>query len=89
LENWRIGEEMAVSVGEQSDFDREYRPEPDLTDVLIVSIVLAEALGASSQKIDTEEARSFRNIGLTSEVCMTTLKHAKYRLASLHESLGC
>jgi HD-like signal output (HDOD) protein len=89
LENWRVGEAMAVSVGEQSDFDREHRREPDLTDVLIVSIVLAEALEASSQKIEMEEVRSFRNIGFTSEDCITTLKHAEYQLGSLHESLGC
>jgi HD-like signal output (HDOD) protein len=89
LENWRVGEAMAVSVGEQSDFGREHRGEPDLTDVLIVSIVLAEALEASSPKIDLEEIRSFRNIGFSSEDCRTTLMHAEYQLGSLHESLGC
>jgi HD-like signal output (HDOD) protein len=89
LENWRVGEEMAVSVGEQSDFDREHRREPDLTDVLIVSIVLAGALEASPQKIEMEEVSSFRNIGFTTEDCMKTLKHAEYQLGSLHESLGC
>ena len=89
LENWRVSEAMAVSVGEQSDFDREHRREPDLTDILIVSIVLAEALEASTQKIEMEEVRSFRNIGFTSDDCMATLKHAEYQLGSLHESLGC
>lgn len=89
LENWRVGEALAVSVGDQSDFDREHRRGPDLTDVLIVSIVLAEFLEASPQTIQTQEVRSFRNIGLTSEDCVTTLKHAKYRLESLHESLRC
>jgi HD-like signal output (HDOD) protein len=89
LENWRVGEAMAVSVGEQSDFDREHRGEPDLTDVLIVSIILAEALEASSQKIDMGAVRSFHKIGFTSEDCVTTLRHAEYQLGSLHESLGC
>jgi hypothetical protein len=46
-------------------------------------------LEASTQKIDMEAARSFRNIGFTAEDCMTTLKHAEYHLGSLHESLGC
>lgn len=89
LENWRVGEAMAESVGEQCDFDRKHHGEPDLTDVLIVSIVLAEALEASAKKIDIEAVRSFRNIGFTAEDCTTTLKHAEYQLGSLHESLGC
>jgi HD-like signal output (HDOD) protein len=91
LENWRIGEAVAESVGEQFDYTRKLRHEPDLTDVLIVSIVLAESLeGATrSQSVETSEVSSFRNIGLTPEDCVATLKRAKYQLGSLHEALAC
>jgi HD-like signal output (HDOD) protein len=90
LENWRVGEVMAESVGEQSNYDREHRGEPDLTDVLIVSIVLAEALERPpAEPINMEAVRSFRNIGLTLEDCATLLRHAEYQLSSLHQALGC
>jgi predicted ATPase len=90
LENWRVGEAMAESVGQQSDYDRILRREADLTDVLIVSITLADALGQTPARvIEIGEVSSFRNIGLTQEDCSTILKHAEYQLGSLHDVLGC
>ena len=90
LENWRVSETMAQSVGEQCDYDRKAHREPDLTDVLIVSIVLAEALEAIPTKdVEMGDIGSFKNIGLTLEDCAETLKHAEYQLGSLHDALGC
>jgi HD-like signal output (HDOD) protein len=90
LENWRVGEAMAESVGQQADHDRMPRREADLTDVLIVSIALGDALEQTpAQAIDMEGVSSFRNIGLTEEECITILKHAEYQLGSLHDALGC
>jgi HD-like signal output (HDOD) protein len=90
LENWRVGEAMAMSVGDQLDYTRKSHREPDLTDILIVSIVLAEALEQSPGKaVEMGEVSSFQHIGFTQEDCMTTLKHAEYQLGSLHDVLGC
>jgi HD-like signal output (HDOD) protein len=90
LENWRVGEAMAMSVGDQLDYTRKSHREPDLTDILIVSIVLAEALGQTpGEAVEMGEVSSFQHIGFTQEDCMTTLKHAEYQLGSLHDALGC
>ena len=90
LENWRVGEAMANSVGEQLDYDRKSHREPDLTDILIVSIVLAEALEQTPMKaIEMGQVSSFQRMGFTQEDCMATLKHAQHQLGSLHDSLGC
>ena len=90
LENWRLGEAMSTSVGDQFDYNRKSNREPDLTDVLIVSVVLAEALDQTPLKpVEMGEISSFQHIGFTQEDCMTTLKHAQYQLGSLHEALGC
>jgi HD-like signal output (HDOD) protein len=90
LENWRVGEAMAESVGDQLDYSRKSRREADLTDILIVSIVLAEALEQAHLKaVEMGEISSFQRLGFTPEDCMTTLKHAQYQLGSLHEALGC
>jgi HD-like signal output (HDOD) protein len=90
LENWRVGEAMAESVGDQLDYTRKSHREPDLTDILIVSIVLAESLAQTPvSAVEMGEIGSFQRIGFTQEDCMTTLKHAEYQLGSLHDALGC
>lgn len=90
LENWRVSEAMAESVGEQSNYERAPNREANLTDVLIVSIALAESLEQAPFELSRmADIVSFRNIGLTQEDCKTTLRHAEYQLASLHDALGC
>ncbi len=90
LENWRVGEAMADSVGDQTNYDRGNRREADLTDVLIVSIALADSLGNTPLRLaEVEEIMSFRIIGLSQEDCDTTLKHAEHQLGSLQDALGC
>jgi HD-like signal output (HDOD) protein len=90
LENWRVGEAMAESVGDQFDYARKSPREPDLTDILIVSIVLAEALEQTDLKaVEMAGITSFQAVGFTPEDCVTTVKHARYQLGSLHEALGC
>jgi HD-like signal output (HDOD) protein len=90
LENWRVSEAMAESVGEQLNYDRGRGREPDLTDVLIVGVILAEAMTLERAGLsEVGELSSFRNIGLTEKECETVLKHAEYQLDSLQEALGC
>ena len=89
LENWRASEAMAEAVGEQSNHDRARNHEPDLTDVLVVSIVLADFLGQETpEPTSWGGVTSFRNIGLTQEECGIALRNAQYQLTSLQEVLG-
>ena len=90
LENWRISETMAESVAEQFDYVRKTHREPDLTDILVVSIVLAEALEQTApHAVEMEGISSFLSLDFTPDDCITTLKHAEYQLGSLHDALGC
>jgi HD-like signal output (HDOD) protein len=90
LENWRVGGAIAESVGDQLDYDRKSHREPDLTDILIVSVVLAEALEHTpATAVEMEGISSFHCLGFTQEDCAATLKHAEYQLGSLHDALGC
>jgi HD-like signal output (HDOD) protein len=90
LENWHVGEATAQSVGEQCDYARPLCGEPDLTDVLIVGIALAEYMEQEApQMIEMGEISSFGNIGLSQEDCIATLKIAKHQLSFLHDALGC
>ena len=90
LENWEVGEVFAEAVGDQDDYERESKRPADLTDVLIVSILLAKALARPAPRvIKMQEASAFAHIGMTKEDCAATLLHAEYHLGSLQEALGC
>jgi hypothetical protein len=90
LENWRVGEIIAEAVGEQDNYDRRVLHSTDLTDILVVSVILGRAMG-KELPADAEMAKvsSFRSLALTREECAMTLKHAEYQLASLRDALGC
>jgi HD-like signal output (HDOD) protein len=90
LENWGFAEAMSEAVGLQGDYDHGGRSEPDLTDVLIVSVVLALVLREPGPRtVQMDGITSFRRLGLTAQDCTNILKHAEHQLGSLHASLGC
>ena len=90
LENWQFAEEMAVAIGDQFEYERRWRHDADLTDVLIASIVLADALKSPAPRdIMMEGISAFQTINLTSQDCAAILTHAEYQVGSLHDALGC
>jgi HD-like signal output (HDOD) protein len=89
LENWGFAQEMADAVGEQGECERR-RKNADLTDVLVASIILGEALPQPAPRaVDLESTTAFQTIGLNQDDCTAILTHAEYQLGSLRESLGC
>jgi len=89
LENWGFAQEMADAVGDQAEYDRK-RKNADLTDVLVGSIILGEALRqAAPRTVDLGSCTAFQTIGLSQEDCGAILTHAEYQLGSLRETLGC
>ena len=48
LENWGFAEEMCDAVGDQNDYERRWARGAELTDVIIVGVVLAEELKHSA-----------------------------------------
>jgi HD-like signal output (HDOD) protein len=89
LENWQVGEAIAQAVSNQADVDRTGRRDPDLTDVLIVSIFLAKILAEKPPRvIRVGDFESFRRVGLTAGDCAVILRQSEYQLASLQEALG-
>jgi HD-like signal output (HDOD) protein len=89
LENWGFAQEMAEAVGDQGEFERR-RKNADLTDVLVASIILGEALRQPAPRaVDLTSSTAFQTIGLGQEDCAAVLTHAQYQLGALHEALGC
>jgi HD-like signal output (HDOD) protein len=90
LENWGFAEEMCEAVGEQGDYSRRWKRDPDLTDILIVSVVLADALKSPAPRtVPMEGITAFTTIGLKEADCAAIMTHAEYQLGSLHDALGC
>jgi len=80
---------MSEAIGEQSDHGRRLRHEADLTDILISSIVLAEALRSPApRKIAMEGIDAFQTLGLSEQDCTAILTYAEYKVGSLNDALG-
>jgi HD-like signal output (HDOD) protein len=89
LENWGFAEAMSDAVGLQGDYEHGGR-EPDLADILVVSVVLALVLRQPGPRtVEMDGIASFQRLGLTGQDCAKVLKHAEHQLGSLHASLGC
>jgi HD-like signal output (HDOD) protein len=90
LDNWGFAETISDAVGSQSDYERKSKRAPDLTDVLIVGVILAAEL--RDRKCDLSRfvgVNAFSNLGLTEKDCIAILRHAHYQRGSLHDALGC
>jgi HD-like signal output (HDOD) protein len=87
LESWGFAEEMCNAVGDQDDHERRWIHDGELSDILIASVVLADALkNAAAPSMDG--IRAFQHIGLTEHDCAAILTDAKHHLGSLHDALG-
>jgi HD-like signal output (HDOD) protein len=90
LENWNFAEEMSSAVGDQADHERKRKVGEELTDILVASVVLAQALpNPALLKSSMTEATAFANIGLSEVDCLVILNRAQHQIAALHEALGC
>jgi HD-like signal output (HDOD) protein len=88
LENWGFAEEMCAAVGEQSDYERRWVRGGELSDILIVSTVLAAALKQPTAPIDSTSVSAFQHLHLSQADCAAILEQAKQNLGSLHDALG-
>jgi HD-like signal output (HDOD) protein len=90
LENWEFADHMCEAIANQRDYDRPLVELADLSDVLIVSMVLGDALRMPSPRtIDSEGIAAFQSIGLDAEACEAILKESEEHLVSLQDALGC
>jgi HD-like signal output (HDOD) protein len=89
LENWGFAEEMCAAVGEQQDYERRWIRGGELSDILIVSVVLAAAMKQPALPAGTaEDVSAFQHLGLTIPDCEGILADARVQIGSLHEALG-
>jgi HD-like signal output (HDOD) protein len=88
LGNWGFADDMCDAVGDQRDHERKWQHDAGLTDVLIVSLLLAETRGAPEPKaVEMGGVNAFASIGLTATDCEATLVRAERRIALVHDTL--
>jgi HD-like signal output (HDOD) protein len=89
LLSWGFADEMCEAVGDQGDLDRKWKHEARLVDVLIASLVLADALKAPEPRvIGTDGINSFLSVGLTPADCTAVLAAADAQIREVHEALA-
>lgn len=90
LQNWGFAEEMYEAVGDQCDYDRKRKHEPDLADILIVSIIIGEALKMPAPRVVAMEGvGAFATLVISETDCQAILTHADLQLGALQDALGC
>jgi HD-like signal output (HDOD) protein len=89
LESWGFAEEMCDAVGEQSDHERRWKHTAGLSDVLIASLVLAEALNTPEPRVvATDGINAFLTVGVKAEDCAAILTEAEKQISLVHEALA-
>jgi HD-like signal output (HDOD) protein len=89
LESWGFAEEMCDAVGEQSDHERRWKHVAGLSDVLIASLVLAEALTTPEPRVvATDGINAFLTVGVKAEDCATILTEAESQISLVHAALA-
>jgi HD-like signal output (HDOD) protein len=91
LENWGFSEAMAEAVACQYQYDHGGKGPPDHTDVLVASLVLAQAMhdAAGLRQTDIDKVKSFTRLGLAREECCQILFHTEHHIGALRAALGC
>lgn len=88
LESWGFPQEMCDAVGDQRDYNRRWQHTATLTDVLIVSLLLVDALNRPEpRRVEMDKINAFASVGLNETDCEATIIRAKRRIAVVHDVL--
>jgi HD-like signal output (HDOD) protein len=89
LLSWGFADEMCEAVGDQGDLDRRWKHEARLVDVLIASLILADALKTPEPRvIGTDGINAFLSIGVTPADCNAILADADAQIRKVREALA-
>jgi HD-like signal output (HDOD) protein len=89
LESWGFAEEMCDAVGEQADHERRWKHEAALSDVLIASLVLADALKTPEPHVvATGGINAFQTVGVKAEDGPAILTEAEKQIRLVHDALA-
>jgi HD-like signal output (HDOD) protein len=89
MEKWGFEVVMCEAVGQQHDYERKSKRRADITDVLIASVLLADALlERQGDLARCAGVNAIAALGFREEDLRAILRHTEHTLASLRETLG-
>ena len=89
LEAWGFPDAVAEAVGQQDDIERAVSGHVDLTDVLIVSVLMASYAGYPADlELNLQGVRSVSRLGFDGPTCAAALNEAESEVQSLRVALG-
>jgi HD-like signal output (HDOD) protein len=89
LESWGFPEELCDAVGEQADHERRWKHAAGLSDVLIVSVLLAETLKMPEPRaVPSEGINAFLTVKVAAADCAVILAAAEKQISLVHEALA-
>ena len=87
---WGFEAVMCQAIGSQHDYARKSRGRADITDVVVASVLLAEAMLEHDGDLGRcAGVSAFVSLKLTSEDLAAVLEHTALSLQSVRDSLGC
>jgi HD-like signal output (HDOD) protein len=89
IENWEFSESMAQAVGDQADLTRVHDGPPDLSDVIVVAILMAEHAGdLRGLEAALDGLPAAKRIGLDQEKTQAVMRESSAEVAALSQALG-
>jgi HD-like signal output (HDOD) protein len=90
LEKWCFEPVMCEAVGSQQEYDRKSKRAADISDVVIASVALAEALLEHQGDLTRcASINAFASLHLSRDDLVAILRHTDHTLGSLRDALGC
>ena len=89
MENWNFSESMAEAVGEQADFTRNQDGPPDLTDVIVVSILMAAHVAdVPGLGVALSDLGAAKRLGLDEAKTLAVMQESAAEVTALSQALG-
>jgi HD-like signal output (HDOD) protein len=89
LENWNFSEAMAQAVGDQADVGRALEGPADLTDVIVVSILMASHMGdIPGLEASLTDMTAAQRLGLDQAKTQAVMSESAAEVTALSQALG-
>jgi HD-like signal output (HDOD) protein len=89
LENWNFSEAMARAVGDQADYGRALEGPADLTDVIVVAILMASHMGdVPGLEASLSDTTAASRLGLDHAKTQAVMSESAAEVTALSQALG-
>jgi HD-like signal output (HDOD) protein len=88
VESWEFPEELAEAIGNQRELERQHEGLADLSDVLIVALVLADMRDSEQMDMELDTMSALGRLVLNSEDLVDVMAASEEEIRALDQALG-